>query len=194
MFKTFPTDTIYLLRHAVPEDGRDPDLSEAGRNAAAALPDQLGGLGIDGCFTSPAARTRQTIAPVAEAQGLQVMAMPDLREHRLAMSGYDPADPMRADRFTQRRAARPGAESFDAAAARLRQAVRSLAARPLRAPLCATHGGTIAALLSQLDRGYGFAEFDAMPMPALFQVTHRNGAVVKLRPLDLTSGPVEKLS
>ncbi|MGR3491517.1 MAG: histidine phosphatase family protein, partial [Shimia sp.] len=70
MFKTFPTDTIYLLRHAEPEEGRDPDLSAAGEAAAAGLAETLSGLGIDGCFTSPSARCRQTVAPVADATGL----------------------------------------------------------------------------------------------------------------------------
>ncbi|MGR3433869.1 MAG: histidine phosphatase family protein [Shimia sp.] len=188
MFKTFPTDTIYLLRHAEGTGtGPDDGLSEAGQDAARALVPQLETLGIDGAFTSPFARARQTIAPFAEARGLTVMALPDLREHRLSMQGHAPDDPLLRDRFTNRRAARPGGESFDAAAARLRQAIRQIARRPLRAPIMATHGGLIASVLSQIDRTYGADDWAAMPRPALYRVTHKNGAPTVIAPVDFAT-------
>ncbi|MEM6277355.1 MAG: histidine phosphatase family protein [Pseudomonadota bacterium] len=178
MFAITPlkTDTIYLLRHAESEGGSLGDgLTDAGRAAAHALVPQLEGLEIDGIFSSPAARAKETAQPIAEKLGTSVSVMPDLREHRLSLSGHDPDDPLLEERFKQRAKARPGGESFNAASMRLRQALIAISRRPILAPLLVTHGGLIASVLSQRDKTYGYAEFLQMPRPALFKVTHQKG-------------------
>ncbi|MEM1236553.1 MAG: histidine phosphatase family protein [Pseudomonadota bacterium] len=186
MFAITPvkTTTIYLLRHAEAVGfGLDDGLTEVGAAEAAALVAQLQGLDIDGIFSSPASRAKETAAPAAAALELPVTTLPDLREHRLALSGHNPGDPLLETRFTNRAQARPGGESFNAAAGRLRQAIKTISRRPLLAPLMVTHGGLIASVLSQLNKNYGFAEFQAMPRPALFKVTHANGMPRQIEPL-----------
>lgn len=186
MFAVTPlkTDTIYLLRHAeAVGHGLDDGLTEAGQAAAEALVPQLEALEIDGIFSSPAARAKETARPLAEKLGLTVSVMPDLREHRLSMAGHDPADPMLELRFSQRAKARPGGENFNAAASRLRQACAAIARRPVIAPLFVTHGGLMASVISQLDKTYGFAEFQTMPRPALYKITHAKGMPRKIEAL-----------
>lgn len=178
MFAITPlkTDTIYLLRHAEAEGGalEDP-LTQAGQTAADAMVPQLEALEVDGIFSSPALRAKQTAQPLADKLDLAVSVMPDLREHRLSLSGHDPEDPLLQERFSQRAKARPGGESFNAASMRLRQALTAISRRPILAPLLVTHGGLIASLLSQRDKNYGYVEFTQMPRPALFKVTHQKG-------------------
>ncbi|MEL6550500.1 MAG: histidine phosphatase family protein [Pseudomonadota bacterium] len=186
MFAITPvkTDTVFLLRHAEAVGaGADDPLTEAGQAASESLVEALEELEIDGIFASPAARAKATVAPFAEKSGQGVTVMTDLREHRLSLSGHDPDDPLLETRFTNRAQARPGGESFNAAAVRLRQAIKSISRRPIRAPLFATHGGLIASLLSQMDKTYGYGEFQAMPRPALFKVTHLKGTPRKIEPL-----------
>ncbi|UNX53451.1 histidine phosphatase family protein [Georgenia sp. TF02-10] len=56
------------------------DLTELGRQQAAALPAALAGTGIEAVYASDLARARQTAAPLAEALGLAVQVRPGLRE------------------------------------------------------------------------------------------------------------------
>ncbi|MEO0664294.1 MAG: histidine phosphatase family protein [Pseudomonadota bacterium] len=188
MFAITPvnTTTVYLLRHAEAEGTgvKDP-LTPAGQAAAEALVPTLEALEIDGIFSSPATRAQETAAPLAAKLDLTVMSMTDLREQRLSMAGTAPDDPMLESRFTNRMQARPGGEHFNAAALRLRAAVKAISRRPMLAPLMVTHGGLIASLLSQLDKTYGYAEFTAMPRPALFKLTHIKGTPRTVEPVTL---------
>ena len=184
---TRPTTTMYLLRHAEATGwGLTDGLTDAGMTAAEALVPVLQALEVDSVFTSPATRARDTAQPFATAMGLPITSVPDLREHQLSLQGHDPDDPLIEERFTDRTRARPGGESFNKAATRLRQAIASLSRRPVYAPVLATHGGLIAALLSALYREYDHTQFLQMPRPALFKLTHNRGTVREIQPLTLS--------
>jgi phosphohistidine phosphatase SixA len=65
--------TVFCLRHAEKGAGEpDPVLSEAGAARAAALARLLGAAGVTHLFASEYQRTRQTLAPLAAARGLEV--------------------------------------------------------------------------------------------------------------------------
>ena len=70
---------IYLLRHAE-FDTNDPEkmLSQDGRGRAAALTDRFKDVKVDYVFSSHTLRTRDTVAPLAEAHGLEVEQFPSL--------------------------------------------------------------------------------------------------------------------
>ncbi len=70
---------IYLLRHA-DFDTNDPEkmLSQDGRERAAALTVRLKDVKVDYVFSSHTLRTRDTVAPLAEAHGLEVEQFPSL--------------------------------------------------------------------------------------------------------------------
>ena len=82
-----PADRVLLTRHAQAgtrggwggDDSARP-LSERGRAQALAIVEQLRWYGIDTILTSPAARCRETVAPLAEARGLVAEASEDLWE------------------------------------------------------------------------------------------------------------------
>ena len=69
---------IYLMRHAEPEypkegeENRDPVLNEAGRQRAGDLVELLKDEGVTRILSSNFHRTRETVAPLAEALGLEV--------------------------------------------------------------------------------------------------------------------------
>jgi phosphohistidine phosphatase SixA len=68
---------VYLVRHAEPTlpamgSGADPHLNLAGQERAHALRHVLEQAGITGIFSTDYNRTRETVAPLAEALGLKV--------------------------------------------------------------------------------------------------------------------------
>ena len=67
--------TFILVRHAEKATAppKDPPLTEAGQDRAQRLADGLQGTRLDAVYSSPYQRTRQTAAPVAQAQGLTVI-------------------------------------------------------------------------------------------------------------------------
>lgn len=67
--------TVILIRHAEKgkDDPRNPTLSTPGEERAAALARVLGDTGVTHLFSTPYKRTMQTIAPLAEARGLEVV-------------------------------------------------------------------------------------------------------------------------
>ncbi len=66
------TTTLILIRHAEKQDGRDPDLSERGRERAEVLAGLLQAAGVTRIFATEYKRTQQTVAPLAAAQGVEV--------------------------------------------------------------------------------------------------------------------------
>jgi len=78
--ETEPT-TIIVVRHAEKVDNStDPDLSEAGLDRAARLATILQSMDIDGLFSTPFKRTRQTLGVIAEKHGVTIQE-------------YDPKNP-----------------------------------------------------------------------------------------------------
>jgi 2,3-bisphosphoglycerate-dependent phosphoglycerate mutase len=66
--------TVILVRHAEKgtDDPKDPELSEAGKQRAQQLVQVLKETKVDAIYTTSYKRTRNTVAPLAEAKGLSV--------------------------------------------------------------------------------------------------------------------------
>lgn len=66
--------TIILVRHAEKgvDEGGDPDLTEVGEARAKELVRVLKEQSIDGIYSTPFKRTRQTVAPLAESKSLEI--------------------------------------------------------------------------------------------------------------------------
>ncbi|MBI1885936.1 MAG: histidine phosphatase family protein [Chloroflexi bacterium] len=78
---------LYLIRHAQSAsntgettDEADPQITEVGREQARRLAERLGRQGVDAVYSSPFRRARQTAEVIAEAAGLPVTVVDDLRE------------------------------------------------------------------------------------------------------------------
>ncbi len=73
------SSTLYLVRHAEkeirPEDP-NPPLTAAGQARAAGLVHALEGAPLDAVLSTPLTRTRDTVAPVARARGLEIEELP----------------------------------------------------------------------------------------------------------------------
>jgi len=74
---SFSQSTVFIVRHAEKaDDGKDAELSEAGRARAEALANMLRDSEISAIYTTEFKRTQQTAAPVAKALGLTVTTLP----------------------------------------------------------------------------------------------------------------------
>jgi 2,3-bisphosphoglycerate-dependent phosphoglycerate mutase len=175
---------VILVRHAQPVapgtpgwEDRDDDrpLDAAGQRAAEELAGELEAYGLTAIYSSPYARARQTVEPIAQRRELAIQELPDLRERRL-----NPEAPRDDWRDVLERSwadpdfALPGGESGRAAQ---RRALAVLDLFRVHYPdggrlLVASHGNLISLILQALEPEVGFDFHLAMPMPALYHLEH----------------------
>jgi 2,3-bisphosphoglycerate-dependent phosphoglycerate mutase len=175
-----PLDVL-LVRHAEPipvgtEGVSDDDrpLTDAGRRAAEELAAELEQFTITAIYSSPYARSLETVGFLARRRGIEVQVLADLRERRLTL---EPHDEWRAtlDRaWTDADFATPGGESGRAAQ---RRAIGVLDLLRSRHPdggrlVLGSHGNLISLILQALEPSVDVAFHLAMPTPALYRLTH----------------------
>jgi probable phosphoglycerate mutase len=144
----------------------DPELAPDGLAQAQRVADRLAGERIDAVYVTTLRRTAQTAAPLAAALGLTPRVAPDLREVHLGewegglfrkrvAEGHPLAVRMRAE---ERWDVIPGAESTETLSARVRGAVRRIAAdHPDQRVAVFTHGGVIGQILADATGSRPFA-------------------------------------
>ncbi len=168
--------TLILVRHCQ-SSGQAPDapLTAQGAGDARALADRLLQLGIDAVYSSPYLRAVQTIEPFAAKHALPINIEPDLRERRLSAEPLDDwLDHIRRS-FANLDHRAPGGETLREAQSRGLAALQRIhTERPTHAAI-ASHGNLLASLLHHMDPSFGFESWQAMPNPALYQVTMTAG-------------------
>ena len=93
---------LVLVRHAEPvkiveADGpADPHLTERGRAQAERLAEYLASERIDGVWSSPMVRARETAAPLASALGFDVVVDTELAEFDRDATSYIPVEELKA--------------------------------------------------------------------------------------------------
>jgi len=175
-----PLDVI-LVRHAEPVAVSTPSvldderpLSEAGRAAAEELATELEGYRVTAVYSSPYARALETVTILARRRGLEVHVLTDLRERRLSLEPLDAWRETLEQAWTDADFALPGAESGREAQ---RRAVAILDLLRSRHPdggrlVLGSHGNLISLMLQALEPGVDYAFHMAMPMPAIYRLTH----------------------
>jgi 2,3-bisphosphoglycerate-dependent phosphoglycerate mutase len=174
---------VLFVRHAEPVpfaapgwEERDDDrpLSDAGRQAAQELADELEPYVITGVYSSPYRRAVETVEPTAERRGLRVIVLDDLRERRLtAAPREDWLDHLHAG-WADLDYALDGLESSRDAQLR---GTRVLDLLRVRHPdggrlLLGSHGNLISLVLHALEPAVDAAFHLAMPMPAIYHLEH----------------------
>jgi 2,3-bisphosphoglycerate-dependent phosphoglycerate mutase len=172
---------VLLVRHAEPipvgtagvHDDERP-LAEAGREAAMELAAELDGWEITAIYSSPYARALETMTILAKRRGLRVQLLDDLRERRLSTEPHDEWRESLARSWADAEFALPGAESGRDAQRRAIGTLDLLRARHSDGGrlVLGSHGNLISLILQALEPGVGFDFNMAMPMPALYRLTH----------------------
>lgn len=153
--------TLLLARHGESDWNRarrwqgfsDRPLTERGRAQAAELAERLADIALDGVYASDLQRARETAAAVARVQGLDVTAIPALREVNVgSWEGLtrDEAERQFPDGFRRWRAGRTGwddGETYGEMSERVLAAVDEIGRRHERGrALIVSHGGPIRAI------------------------------------------------
>jgi broad specificity phosphatase PhoE len=153
--------TLLLARHGETDWNRarrwqghaDRPLTELGREQAAALAERLADIALDAVYSSDLRRAAETAAAVAEAQGLQVVELPELREVSVgSWEGLtrDEAEAMFPEGFQRWLAGGTGwedGETYEEMSARVLGAVEQIAAAHEGGrALIVSHGGPIRAI------------------------------------------------
>jgi 2,3-bisphosphoglycerate-dependent phosphoglycerate mutase len=167
-----PTDVV-LVRHALsvvrtvdgPDEVRRP-LADAGLRQADELVARLSALRPSAVWSSPYRRAMQTVQPTAQALGLDVKTMWDLREWDDGLPYTDDWEPHYEQSWADPTLVRPAGESLDQLTARAIGALRKLARESAdRLVLVGSHGTFIARALG-MDR----ETWQRMPMPAVYEL------------------------
>ncbi len=168
--------TIIFVRHCE-ASGQAPEapLSATGFADARELVRRLAPLGIEAIYSSPYARAVQTIEPFAAARAMPINIEPRLRERLLsAQALHDWTEHIRLsfDDFDYRA---PGGETLREAQSRGLAALQRIFDDGAANAAVVSHGNLLSSLLKRMDAGFGFADWRAMPNPALYRVQLEHG-------------------
>ncbi len=179
--QSFAPLDVLLVRHAEPVPIGTPEihdddrpLTDAGRAAAEELATELDGWEVTAIYSSPYERAVQTVTVLAARRGLPVQLLDDLRERRLSPEPHD------AWRDTLERSwgdadfELPGGESGRTAQRRAIAILDLLRTRHADGGriVLGSHGNLISLVLQALQPEVGYDFHMAMPMPALYRLTH----------------------
>ncbi|HEY7464442.1 MAG TPA: histidine phosphatase family protein [Candidatus Limnocylindria bacterium] len=174
---------VLLVRHAVPVDvgsagyeDRDDErpLTDAGRQAAEELAEELEPYVITSVYSSPYVRAVETVTPTARRRDLEVHILTDLRERRLTLAPTpDWPDHLRRA-WADPDYALEGAESGREAQRRAIALLDLLRARHADGGriLLGSHGNLISLILQVFEPGVDHDFHLAMPMPAIYHLQH----------------------
>jgi len=149
---------LLVIRHALPHrsepgQGADPELSDAGVEQAARLPDALQRFPITRLVSSPQRRAVQTAQPVADALGLAIDIDDRLAEYDRDMSHYTPIEEASQEDVQRLIDGHlPGGVDEEAFIARVLDGVADIVAAANHEDTVAlfSHGGVINALVHSL--------------------------------------------
>jgi 2,3-bisphosphoglycerate-dependent phosphoglycerate mutase len=178
-----PTLEIVLVRHAQavpvgthPWEERDDDrpLTETGLRDADELALELDPYRFSAAYSSPYARSLQTVTPTAARRSIGVQLLDDLRERRLAATPRDDWTDLLVQAWADPDFAAPGGESGREAQRRGMRALDLLRTRHAAGGrlLVGSHGNLISLILQALEPEVDHAFHLAMPMPAIFHLEH----------------------
>lgn len=174
---------VILVRHAAPIppgtpgwEARDDErpLTDEGLRQADELALELDPYNFGAVYSSPYARSLQTVAPTAARRSLEVQPLDDLRERRLTPAQRDDWAALLERAWADPDFAVPGGESGREAQLRGMRALDLLRVRHADGGrlLIGSHGNLISLILQALEPAVDHAFHLAMPMPALYHLQH----------------------
>jgi 2,3-bisphosphoglycerate-dependent phosphoglycerate mutase len=179
--QSFAPLDVLLVRHAEPMPVGTPEvhdddrpLTDAGRSAADELAAELDGWEVTAVYSSPYERAVQTVTVLAERRGLPVQLIEDLRERRLSPELHDEWRVTLERSWSDADFALPGGESGRTAQRRAVAILDLLRTRHADGGriVLGSHGNLISLILQALQPEVGYDFHMAMPMPALYRLTH----------------------
>ena len=167
-------NSLYLVRHAHADwvaDEQRP-LSKQGMSDALRVADLLAAKPITALYASPARRAAQTIEPLAARLNKPITTVHDLRERELSRTPVPNFLEAIQHVWAHPQAALPGGEPNSAAQRRGIAVIEALVHQhPSEQIVVATHGNLLALILQHYDGSVGFAFWQALTMPDVYQLS-----------------------
>jgi 2,3-bisphosphoglycerate-dependent phosphoglycerate mutase len=168
--------SVLLIRHAESVapgisgfDEYSRPLTAKGMRDASQLCDTLSSMRIDAAYSSPYLRARQTIEPIAQARGLAIDIVEDLRERLLSPVDLPDWREHLKRSWEDFDYSPVGGETSREAQARVVRVLEMVAARHTGGTvMLASHGNLIALALNAFMPSVGYAFWESIPMPAVF--------------------------
>lgn len=181
--------TVYFVRHAhspwVPDREAERPLSEEGRDAATQVAELLADATIDGVVSSPYARARETVEPLADRHGLDVEVDAGFRERRLTDGPVETI----GETFESAVAAvwedwsfawPDGESSLDAQRRGLDALDRVLSRYDDCSVVVGTHGQLLTTLLNHFDDRFDEAFWEDLTTPDVYEAEFADGELLSV--------------
>jgi 2,3-bisphosphoglycerate-dependent phosphoglycerate mutase len=164
--------TIYIVRHckAVGQEASAP-LTAAGLVQADRLADLLADRQIERIISSPYARAKDSVTPLAQHLKLQLELDERLVERVLCSELMTDWQQHLEASFRDLDFCLPGGESSRAAMDRIVSVVEEIQKSSAKTTLLATHGNLMALLLKYIDNAVGFTEWQNLTNPDFYSIT-----------------------
>jgi 2,3-bisphosphoglycerate-dependent phosphoglycerate mutase len=158
--------------------GQEPDapLTSLGHQQAEQLAETLQARGIARIVSSPYLRARQSIEPLARRLGLTVHTDERLIERVLSSQSLDDWRVRLRAAWDDHDLVLPGGESSREATRRGMAALSEILADGRRPTVVVTHGNLLALLLHAFDGRPGFATWEQLINPDLFEIVREPSA------------------
>ena len=172
--------TVFLIRHAHSEwsRGEARSLSRRGAAAAEVLAGRLSNQPITAIYSSTSRRTVDTVAPLSERLGLEIIMVEQLREREVPALPLREFEQIIKEAWRSPKVSPLGGESNLHAQTRGIDVLRKIVARhPGQAIAVATHGNLLALMMNALDRSYGYDFWRVLSFPDIYRITFMNGAL-----------------
>ncbi len=168
--------TVLLVRHAEAiapgTSGFDEytrPLTPTGLRDARRLSEMHASTRIDAAYSSPYARARQTIEPIARARDLTITTIDDLRERMLSRADLPDWQAHYQRSWEDFDYALEDGESSRDAQARVLRVLDTIASRHSTGTvILASHGNLIALALHAFMQNVNYEFWESIPMPAVF--------------------------
>ncbi|QUM67899.1 histidine phosphatase family protein [Staphylococcus delphini] len=165
--------TIYFIRHATRDHTVKSDaapLSKKGQQEAKGLVAWFDGENVDAIYSSPYARTIETVKPLAHTFQLPIQMVEGLRE-RLIGRWVDDFDTYAIQQWNNFDFYLPGGESLKQVQQRMVSSLDDILSHDrVESIVISGHGTSLAVLFHKLTSGrFGYVQFQHMTMPDIYR-------------------------